>query len=427
MSRVAIVGAGWSGLAAAVEATLRGDSVTLFEMAPHCGGRARGVAVDGLTLDNGQHIMIGAYTETLRLLNVIGTNAQQLLVRAPLELRDATGNGLRLRPGPPVVALALAVARQATWTWRAKLALLSAATRWALAGFRCDAGLDVATLTRLLPGEVRRELIDPLCVAALNTPSLQASANVFLRVLRDALFAGRGSSDLLLPKVSLSELFPDPARQWLQGRGAKIDLSTRAQNLHPSAPGWRVDDRQFDWVVLATPPLEAARLVQPHAPAWAQAARAIDFEPIMTIYARSPGTHLPFPMLSLACGPDRPAQFAFDRGQLGGPPGLLAFVISGASEWVAKGAVAATEASFAQAERELGAWLRSPLQLVHVLTDKRATFRCVPRLLRPPMRIAPGLVAAGDYVHGPYPATLEGAVRSGVNAARALNDRSGAR
>jgi len=274
---------------------------------------------------------------------------------------------------------------------------------------------------------VRRELIDPLCVAALNTPSLQASANVFLRVLRDALFAGRGSSDLLFPKVSLSELFPDPARQWLQSRGAKIEMSTRVQQLHPSEAGWQVDDRLFDRVVLATPPLEAARLVQLLSPAWAQAARAIDFEPIMTIYARSPGTQLPFPMLGLACSPDRPAQFVFDRGQLGSPPGLLAFVISDASEWVDKGAGAATEASFAQAEQELGPWLRSPLQLVHVLTDKRATFRCVPRLVRPPMRIAPGLVAAGDFVDGPYPATLEGAVRSGVNAVRALTDRSGAR
>jgi predicted NAD/FAD-dependent oxidoreductase len=223
----------------------------------------------------------------------------------------------------------------------------------------------------------------------------------------------------LLPKVSLSELFPEPARQWLQNHGANIEVSTRVQQFHPSEACWRVDDKLFDRVVLATPPSEAARLVQPLSPAWAQAARAIDFEPIMTIYARSPGTRLPFPMLGLACGPDRPAQFVFDRGQLGGPPGLLAFVISGASEWLEKGSVAATEASFAQAEQELGSWLRSPLQLVHVLTDKRATFRCVPRLARPSMHIAPGLVAAGDYVDGPYPATLEGAVRSGINAVRA--------
>jgi hydroxysqualene dehydroxylase len=417
---VAIIGAGWAGLAAAIEATQRGGAVTLFEMAAQCGGRARGVDVDGLTLDNGQHILIGAYSETLRLLGLLGADAQQLLVRAPLELRDASGNGLRLRRGSPIVALALAVARQPAWTWPAKLALLSAATRWALAGFRCDAGLDVATLTRRLPGEVRRELIDPLCVAALNTPSHLASASVFLRVLRDALCAGRGSSDLLLPKVSLSELFPNPARQWLQSRGSKIEVSTRVQQLQASESGWRVDDREFDQVVLATPPSEAARLVQAHAAGWAQAARAIDFEPIMTIYARSPGTRLPFPMLSLACGPDRPAQFVFDRGQLGGPAGLLAFVISGASEWVGQGAAAAAEASFAQAARELGSCLRSPLQLVQVLTDKRATFRCVPGLLRPPLHIAPGLVAAGDYVDGPYPATLEGAVRSGINAAHAL-------
>jgi predicted NAD/FAD-dependent oxidoreductase len=126
-------------------------------------------------------------------------------------------------------------------------------------------------------------------------------------------------------------------------------------------------------------------------------------------------------MLALQCDAKRPAQFVFDRGQLGGPPGLLAFVISGARDWVERGAVAATEAIFAQATQALGAWLRAPLQVAKVLTEKRATFRCIPQLARPPSQIAAGICAAGDYVAGPYPATLEGAVRSGVRAARALH------
>jgi len=418
---VAIVGAGWAGIAAAVEATLRGDAVTLYEMAPRCGGRARSVEVDGLTLDNGQHILIGAYTETLRLMQLVGADVRQLLLRTALELREPEHRGLRLEAGPPIVSLAMAVARHPTWSWRAKLALMAQASRWAMMRFACDPALLVADLTHRLPREIRRELIDPLCVAALNTSSHQASASVFLRVLKDALFGAPGSSDLLLPKAGLSEVLPDPALLWLRQHGAVVHASTRVHDLRPTPQGWCVDAACFDHVVLATPAPEAARLVQAHAAAWAHTARALPFEPIMTIYARSAGTRLPIPMLALECDAKRPAQFVFDRGQLGGPQGLLAFVISGARDWVERGAVAATEASFAQATQALGAWLRAPLQAVTVLTEKRATFRCIPQLARPPLQIAAGICAAGDYVAGPYPATLEGAVRSGLRAARALH------
>jgi hypothetical protein len=106
----------------------------------------------------------------------------------------------------------------------------------------------------------------------------------------------------------------------------------------------------------------------------------------------------------------------FDRGQLGGPDGLLAFVISGAQPWVDQGAEATVRATIEQARAALG---RS-LTHVQTLTEKRATFRCTPGLQRPSMAIAAGLYAAGDHVAGPYPATLEGAVRSGLAAIRAF-------
>jgi hypothetical protein len=115
----------------------------------------------------------------------------------------------------------------------------------------------------------------------------------------------------------------------------------------------------------------------------------------------------------------RPAQFVFDHGQLGGRPGLLAFVISGAQAWLDRGVAPTRKATLAQAEEQLSAHLQSPLRHLRDLTEKRATFRCVPALERPVALIQPGLVAAGDYVAGPYPATLEGAVRSGVAAVRA--------
>jgi hypothetical protein len=121
-------------------------------------------------------------------------------------------------------------------------------------------------------------------------------------------------------------------------------------------------------------------------------------------------------MLALREGPDAPAQFVFDHGQLGGAPGRFAFVVSGAAPWVARGGCA--EAVLAQATRELR-WATPPV-VDKVLTEKRATFACTPGLARPPACIAPGLWAAGDYLAGPYPATLEGAVRSGHAAAQGV-------
>jgi squalene-associated FAD-dependent desaturase len=417
---VAVIGGGWAGLAAAVGVTRQGHRVTLFEMAGQLGGRSRGVDIGGLALDNGQHILIGAYAATLALMRTVGVDADRALLRTPLRLTTPDGAGLQLRGGAPIAAFAGAVLRQHGWSPRARLALLMAAGGWALRRFRCDPALTVAELTERLPRPIRDELIDPLCVAALNTPANEASAGVFLRVLQDALFSGPDSADLLLPRESLSDLLPAPAQRWLAGAGAELCLLHRVDTLRLQGNAWQVDGRAFDRVVLAASPNEAARLAADIAPAWSQAASTLRFEPIVTVYLRRDGARLPAPMLALRCDADAPAQFVFDRGQLGGPPGLLAFVISGAQPWVDRGLEATTQAVEAQARAALSQHLPGPLTPVRTLTEKRATFRCTPGLQRPGMRIAAGLFAAGDHVAGPYPATLEGAVRSGLDAAAQL-------
>ena len=146
--------------------------------------------------------------------------------------------------------------------------------------------------------------------------------------------------------------------------------------------------------------------------------RALRFRAIATVYAEQPGAHgtlLPHPMLALRTRAGRPAQFVFDRAPLGGPAGVLAFVVS-----AFEGERAALEAQvLAQAAEDLG--LRG-LRVVQTVVEKRATFACTPGLARPPRRIAPGLLACGDYVAGPYPATREGAVLHGAAAARDVND-----
>ncbi len=146
---------------------------------------------------------------------------------------------------------------------------------------------------------------------------------------------------------------------------------------------------------------------------WAAVCKALGFEAIATVYAWGPQAQLTQPMLALRSTGQHPAQFVFDRGQLGGPPGLLAFVVSASNN-----DRATLEAQvLSQAKAQLG----MNLQPVQTVVEKRATFACTPALRRPALAIAPGLLACGDYCDGPYPATLEGAVRSGMAAARALS------
>jgi squalene-associated FAD-dependent desaturase len=427
---VAIVGGGWAGLAAAVEACQAGHAVTLFETTADLGGRARTVRSEGLALDNGQHILIGAYTHTLALMKTVGADADKLLHRQPLELRYPDGRGLRLPKGPAGLAFGLAVMRCKGWSASDRWALLREAARWTRMGFSCDPQLTVAELCKALPAPVRKLLIDPMCIAALNTPAEEASATVFLRVLLDALFSGRGSADLLLPRAPLGSLLPEPASAWLLQAGAELKLGKRVNALHPHAAGWRINEQDFAAVILACPPAEAARLAKPFAANWAQRAQALRYEPIITVWLHSPKGKLPTPMAALFEGPGRPAQFAFDHGALGGTPGHFAFVISGAAASVAKGLKITANEVQQQAISSFpeGTWYTRP-QILKVLAEKRATFRCTPGLDRPPMRVAEShsaqaatapLLAAGDYVAGPYPATLEGAVRSGQAAAQAL-------
>ncbi len=449
--RLAVVGGGWAGMAAAVAAAESGAEVTLFESSRMLGGRARAleaVRPDGLpiTLDNGQHILIGAYAETLSLMQRMGVDLDATLLRLPLGLPYPDGTGLQTPtwaqhwPAPLDAVAAIATARG--WRWRERWALVMASIGWRRMGFVCAPSMTVAQLCTDLPPKVVDELIEPLCVSALNIPGAQASAQVFLNVMRDALFgrgvAGLGASNLLLPRTDLSALMPQAAARWLEhehpGR-TRLRVGSRVSSLHPEQTSWRLKGTQdglpfddaFDRVIWATAASTASQTMQEAAPlaqdkgradaltTWADITAAMAFTAITTVYAWAPGARLISPMLALRATPEAPAQFVFDRGQLDpanpNAQGVLAFVVS-----ASVGERAAVQAAvLQQAASQLGL---DRLQAIQSVVEKRATFACTPDLRRPPAAIAPGLWAAGDYVDGPYPATLEGAVRSGLSAAR---------
>ncbi len=434
--KLAVVGAGWAGLAAAVEAMDLGADVTLFEATRTPGGRARALPAtrpDGvpLRLDNGQHILIGAYRYTLGLMQRLGIEPEQVLLGTPLSLPYPDGGGLQTpawaaRWPAPLDAVA-AILTASGWSWGERLALVRASLAWQRSGFVCPPSLTVGELCRALPARAMDELIEPLCVSALNLPAAQASAQVFLAVMRDALFGqgfGRWSaSALLLPRDDLGALLPDAACRHL---GARVRLGTRVTALQDTESGWTLAgdgwSEDFDRVIWATAASHAASTIGAATGEsasstarrdWAAQTRQLDFTAITTVYAWAPDARLPAPMLALRNSPDAPAQFAFDRGQLRpddpSAQGVLAFVVS-ASEGERD---ELQQMVLAQAGQQLG-WPN--LQAIQTVVEKRATFACTPALKRPATAIAPGLWAAGDYIDGPYPATIEGAVRSGLAA-----------
>jgi hydroxysqualene dehydroxylase len=418
--RVAVVGAGWAGLAAAATLAEHGHPVTVFEASRSLGGRARRVTIDGVDLDNGQHILIGAYTEALRLMRLVGADSERLLVRVPLELRHVSGFHLRAPPLPaPLHLLAgLVSASGLTVAERIAAARFMAALRRTRFALETDGSVDRLLARHGQGSALRERLWVPLCVSALNTPSKRASAQVFANVLRDTLGGGRAASDLLLPKADLGALFPVPAAAFVAAHGGEIRLGSAVRTLAREGDGFRLDTdpSAFSRVVLACSPQLAPALLRglPELGELAATIAAIEHEPIYTCYLQYPeSVSLPFPMLGFSGGL---LQWAFDRGTLSGHPGLIAAVLSASGDHEALTHAELAAAIHAELAAGLGGLPEPRWQ--RVIAERRATFSCRPGLVRPgnatPVR---GFALAGDYTASDYPATLEAAIRSGVAAA----------
>ncbi len=429
--RIAVVGAGWAGLAAALRATQAGHDVSVFETAGMPGGRARSDDAGDGAADNGQHILLGGYARTLALMRDVGVDVEHALLRLPLSMTYPDGSGFALSPnGPRLLAAARALWSARGFGWIDKVSTLGMAAKWQWRRFRCPPAWTVDAMLRRTPTpRVRRMLIEPLCVAALNTPSAEASAEVFLAVMRDSLFGAREASDLLLPQRPLAQLLPLPALDWLRAHGATVHLRSRVTALARDGARWRLavgvdaadsskPEPTFDQVILATPAPEAARLTQALAPAWSAKAGALAHEPIVTVVLSAPPRAWPAPMLALRSDDTRaPAQFAFKLGDQVDGVDRVTLVVSAAGRWLERGSDAVAAACAAQYRQVFG--IAGSVAVAGVRTDRRATFRCTAGVARPGMDILPGLRAAADYVAGPYPATLEAAVRAGEAAARA--------
>ena len=458
--RVAVVGGGWAGLAAAVELASQGAQCTVFEAARTAGGRARRVAWqtggETLSLDNGQHILIGAYRHTLDLLAKVGVATGDAFERKRLHWVATNGFELQATEHRAPWHLAWAILRARHASIDERWALVSFVVKAKRAGWALVADCTVVELLRAWhqPPTLIHKFWSPLCIAALNTHEDVASAQVFLNVLRDSLGAEPDASDLLLPTVDLGSLLPDAAADWLVHRApvpGQVLAGERVQNLLIDERGVVAttgtvtalgDSARFDAAVIATPPYEAARLLSAAAlrdERWRELiarCEAFTFQPIVTVYLtyrEAPGWSTRMLALDVAPHVEHFGQWAFDRSETLGDPahreaaaprGLVAVVIS------ADGAHRDLDHPqlIAALARQLAVQCGLPTQFVdaRVIVEKRATYASTPDLSRPDVDTpVPHLKLCGDYVSSPdplaaYPATIEAAVRAGERAAASL-------
>jgi len=440
-TRVAVIGGGWAGCAAAVTLAAAGVPVTLLEQAKTLGGRARRVERDGIALDNGQHLVIGAYRQTLALLATVhrAGDAEALFHRLPLTLRAFGGRrpgGLELAAwkAPAPLHVAGGVLRAQGLSWRERLALIADFHR--LTRARPGSAPD-ASVAQCLARTSRRTLAgvwEPLCLAALNTSPERASARMFAHVLRAAFTGTHRHSDFLVPAVDLSACFPDAAAQFIVNRGGVVrsGVAVRLIGRTGDAVVLRIgaDAATFAAAIVAVGPHQLATTVGATAASedtWRvplELVGAFAYESITTLYFGFAGrVAFGVPLLRLD---DAPGHWAFDRSAaLGsgtarrGAQSLIAVVISGGGPHDALDhatLAAKVESQLRRLTPDLPATTFS-----HVIAERRATYACTPGLTRPAGgRIGRGVYLAGDYTDPVFPATLEAATRSGVAAARAL-------
>lgn len=429
---VVIIGGGWAGLSAAVMLSHGGASVTVLESARQLGGRARAVPFNKHHVDNGQHIMLGAYTSMLRVLEIIGIPEHEVLRRRPLRLEYILKNRrlVRLKAGalPAPLHLLSALLRFRVLNPAERLGVIRALLSMRHKHFHVHPDIDLLDyLKRLRQNEnTRHHLWEPLCLAVMNTPMENASTRLFLNVIRDAFFRDRGHSDILLPVRDLRACLPQPAMDFIERRGGHVHLGARVHGIHVRngravSVQTRNGELEADHIVIATPPEACRRLLTRHGPCKEinDRLRQLPSMPLTTLYLQYPeGLSLGRDFVGFV---DRTIQWLFDRGRLSGEKGVMAAVISGPGAHLDMEAWALTEL----VTREIGeAFPHWPQPTgAKLIREKRATLVAYPGIddFRPQTRTpVEGLWLAGDYTATGYPSTLEGAVRSGIHCAETI-------
>jgi squalene-associated FAD-dependent desaturase len=426
--RIAVVGGGLAGLAAAIECADSGASVTLYEARPRLGGATFSFQRNGLWLDNGQHVALRCCTAYVDFLRRIG--ADHLLVfqprlRVPV-LREGRHAALIARAGLPApLHLASTLLRYGPLGARERLAAIRAAA--ALRALDPD---DPTLDEQTFGGWLRAHGQSPNAVAALwnlialptlNLPADQASLAAAVKVFRTGLLDSAEACDIGIPAAPFQQLHADPAVAALEGAGGRILTGTPVRAVTGELR-LLLDDgaNEVDAVVVAVPH-ESVALLVPAAAVDAEALAGLGTSPIVNLHVHYSRRVLDEP---LAAALDSPCQWIFDRTEAAGAREgqLIAVSLSHATEQIGASVADLRERYLPALERLLPAARGAEILDFAVTHEPRATFRVAPgtRKLRPGPRTAvPGLFLAGAWTGTGWPPTMEGAVRSGLTAARA--------
>jgi len=445
---VIVIGGGWSGLSCAVSLAAKGIPVVLLESARQPGGRARSVKLKhfqdimqttgseaGFYSDNGHHIMLGAYHHVLDLLKLLHIREQDVLLRMPLELNLYTAGkkkfSLKAPHLPAPLHLIIALLSDNGFCFIDRLKALQMVIRLAAVHYTLAEDISVKELviqysqtTQLIKG-----LWEPLCLAALNTPIDSASAEVFLFVLRDSFSRHRSDSDMLFFKTHLSHFLALPACDFIQQHGGKVRLESKVTDLQISnnqitGVSLNNEEIQASHVVMATPAEITRQLLRDESTS-AELIPDFEYEPICTVYLQYPeAVRLPTLMTGFI---NATSHWAFDHTIIHQPghehtsTSVIAITISGPGQHMKLDNLTLANQVHQELQQVVG---QIPVfSQYQVIREKKATFSCQVGIqkIRPSSKTPiKGLYLAGDYTDTGYPATLEGAVKSGFLAARTL-------
>ena len=399
--RVAVVGGGLAGLAAALELVDSGHEVTLYEARPTLGGKVQTLperAGDPRPPpDNGQHIALGCFTEYLAFLDRIGSAGRVKRLRLELTVLDERGRSAKIGYGlGPLLSYRHLSVRERIRiaSLLARLPRLEAGEDETFGAFLRRQGQTDAAIERFWDVFIRPGL-------NLRTDEVQAKAAWFTVVT--ALRSGRSASDLVLPTAPLGEMHGDAAWKALEQAGARVQTGVRIDDL---------DELDSDEVVVALPPDEAARLL-------GGPPSRVDYSPIVSVHLLFDRVILGEPLAALL-GSD--AHWVFDRGRLTGHEPergqYLTVVSSAAPELLEIRGRELVDRIAGQVTERLA---EADVLWSRVSREPQATVAVRPGLTLPDSD-RDGIALAGAWRAAPWPPTMESAVRSGRAAARMLSD-----
>ena len=432
--RVAVVGGGLAGLTAAIACGDAGAEVTLFEARPRLGGATWSTELQGLQVDNGQHVFLRCCTEYLAFLERIGARERTVIqprLAIPVLSPGAGTTWLRRVGLPAPLHLAPSLARYAPLSLAERLRLVPAAQR--LKSLRLDdPSLDRTTFGAWLaahgqsPRAIER-FWDLVTRPTVNLPASEASLALAAKVFQTGLLQAPDAADVGYAALPLERVHAEPAEQALEKLGAVVRKRARVQRIEVGASGavtglFVAGQRiECDALVLAAPHEDAAKLLPDAAGLDPAALGKLGSSPIVNLHTVWDRRILPH---AFAAGVGTPLEWLFDRTEASGLERgqYLAVSLSAADRWVGVSSDSLREVFEPAFRALLPAARDAVLERFFTTCEPTATFRGAPgtRALRARSEThLAGLYLAGAWTDTGWPATMEGAVRSGLSAARA--------